>query len=126
MLKIMNDLPDNVLGVCATGEITATDYETVLIPVIEEKIKRNKKIRVLYQLTNSVEGFELSAMIDDAKVAIGHASALEKMALVSDHHLINAIAKFFSHFMPCKFRIFKNSDLDAAKKWLADPTMHSL
>ena len=39
MLKIMNDLPDNVLGVLAEGKITGTDYETVLIPAIEKKLK---------------------------------------------------------------------------------------
>ncbi len=37
MLKIMNDLPANVLGISAEGKITGTDYETGLIPVIEEK-----------------------------------------------------------------------------------------
>lgn len=34
MLKIMNNLPDNVLGVSAEGKITEKDYETVLIHAI--------------------------------------------------------------------------------------------
>ena len=68
MLKIMNDLPDNVLGVSAEGKITGTDYETVLIPAIEKKLKANKKIRMVYQLGNEFTGFELSALLDDAKM----------------------------------------------------------
>ena len=36
MLKLLEGLPDNVLGVSAEGKITGKDYETVLIPAIEE------------------------------------------------------------------------------------------
>ncbi len=71
MLKIMKDLPDKVLGVTAEGKITGTDYETILIPALEEKLKTNKKIRMLYQLGNSFTGFEMSAMLDDAKMGSG-------------------------------------------------------
>jgi len=42
MLKIINDLPDNVLGVSGEGKITGKDYETVLIPAIAEKFKAIK------------------------------------------------------------------------------------
>ncbi len=37
MLKIINDLPENVLGVAAQGKITGTDYETVFIPALKRK-----------------------------------------------------------------------------------------
>jgi len=50
MLKIINGLPDNVLGVSGEGKITGKDYETVLIPAIAEKFKANKKLRMLYHL----------------------------------------------------------------------------
>ncbi len=32
----MKGLPDDTLGISADGEITGTDYETVLIPALEE------------------------------------------------------------------------------------------
>ena len=34
MLKIMNDLPCNILGVSAEGKITGKDYETILPDLI--------------------------------------------------------------------------------------------
>lgn len=121
MVKLMTDLPDNVLGMYAEGKITAADYETVLIPAVEEKLRTNKKMRVLYQIADSFEGFELKAMLDDAKIGIGDLSAWEKLAVVSDHHLINSTARFFGHFMICEIRIFSTADLDAAKKWVSEP-----
>jgi hypothetical protein len=110
MLKIMNDLPGNVLGVSAEGRITGTDYETVLIPAIEEKLKTNKKIRMLYHLGSNFTGFDLNAMMDDAKIGMKHLSAWDRIALVSDHELINTFAKFFGHLLSCELRIFKNAE----------------
>lgn len=120
MLKIINDLPGNVLGVSAEGKITGTDYETILIPALDEKLKANKKIRMLYQLGSSFSGFELSAMLDDARMGLKHLSAWEKIALVSDHEMINTFAKFFGHLMSCELRIFKNAEFEEAKKWITD------
>ena len=116
----MNDLPDNVLGVSAEGKITGTDYETILIPAVEEKLKANKKVRILYYLGNNFTGFDISAIFDDAKIGIKHLSAWEKIALVSDHEMINAFVKFFGHMMSCELRIFKNNELEEAKKWIAE------
>jgi SpoIIAA-like len=120
MLKIMNDFPDNVLGVSAEGKITGTDYETVLIPVLNEKFKTQKKIRMLYHLGSSFAGFGLTAMLDDAKMGMKHLSAWDRIALVSDHEMINTFAKFFGHMLSCELRIFKNAELDDAKKWVTE------
>jgi len=120
MLKIIDDLPGNVLGISAEGRITGTDYETVLIPAIEEKLKTNKKIRMLYHLGSSFTGFDLSAMMDDAKIGMKHLSAWDRIALVSDHELINTFAKFFGHMLSCELHIFKNAELEEAKKWITD------
>ena len=50
----MNDLPENILGVSAEGKVTGKDYETILIPAVEVKFKTHKKIRMLYQLGDSL------------------------------------------------------------------------
>ncbi len=120
MLKIMSDLPANVLGVSAEGKITGTDYETILIPVLEEKLKANKKIRMIYQLGTDFSGFDMSGMLDDAKMGLKHLSAWDRIALVSDHEMINSFAKFFGYLMTCELRIFKNTELEAAKNWIIE------
>ena len=120
MLQLMNGLPENVLGVSAEGKVTGSDYENILIPAVEEKFKTHTKIRMLYHLGNTFSGFDLSAMVDDAKIGMKHLSAWERVALVSDHHLINTFAKFFGYLLPCEVRVFKNTELEEAKKWIAE------
>jgi len=120
MLKLIEGLPDNVLDITAEGKITREDYEKVLIPAIEEKLKVNKKINMLYHLGKKVEGFSLGAMLDDAEIEIKHLTAWDKIAVVSDHKKINTMTKFFGHFIPCEIRIFKNAEIEAARKWIIE------
>ena len=44
-----------------------------------------------------------------------HLSSWEKIALVSDHELINTFAKFFDYILSSEIRLFKNSELEEAK-----------
>lgn len=118
MITIMSGLPDNILGVFAEGRVTGKDYETVLIPALEEKIKTHKKIRFLYWLGEGFTGFELAAIADDAKVSMKHLLVWERVALVSDHEMLNAFMKFIGHVLPGETRAYKNAELEEAKKWL--------
>jgi hypothetical protein len=120
MIKLMNELPDNVLGVSAEGKITGADYETILIPAVEIKLKAYKKIRLLYHLGAKFTEFELSAMLDDTKIGMKHLSQWDKIALVSDHQFINIFAKFFGYMLSCEIRIFPDADLAEAKKWVCE------
>lgn len=116
----MDDLPGKVLGISAEGKITGSDYETILIPVVEEKLKTYKKIRLLYHLGINFTGFDLSAMLDDAKIGMKHLSSWERIAFVSDHEMINIFAKFFGYLLSCELRIFNNAELERAKKWISE------
>ena len=120
MLKIMKHMPDNVLGISAEGKITGSDYETVLIPAVEQKMKTHKKIRMLYHLGSEFTGFDMAAMLDDTKIGMKYFSAWDRVALVSGHEWINTFARFFGHMFPCEFQTFKNEELDEAKKWIAE------
>ena len=108
------------MGISAEGKITGSDYETLLDPALEEKLKANKKIRVIYQLGSEFTGFDLSVMLDDAKIGMKHLSAWDHIALVSDHETINSFVKFFGHLMACELPIFKNAEFEMAKKWISE------
>ncbi len=120
MLKIMTDLPDSILGVSAEGKITGSDYEIILIPAVEEKFKTNKKVNLLYHLGKEFSGFELSAILDDTKIGMKHLSSWGRIALVSDHEIINTFAKFFGYLLCCEIRVFKDAKLAEAKEWVSD------
>ena len=45
VIEVLKDFPDNVAAVACHGHVTKADYETVLIPHIEEKMNRQKRPR---------------------------------------------------------------------------------
>jgi hypothetical protein len=120
MIKIMRDLPRNVLGVLASGEITGADYDTILKPAAEAKLKKYTNVRMLYHIGMDFSGFELGAIWEDAKLGIQHLSAWERIAVVSDHETVNSFLRFFGHLIIGEIKIYKDAELATAKEWIAE------
>jgi hypothetical protein len=57
MIEIAPGIPDNVLAVTAHGTVTAEDYEKVLLPAVDEVLKRHKKIRFLFRTGNDFSSY---------------------------------------------------------------------
>ncbi len=120
MIEIMQGLPENVVAVSVSGEVTGDDYKNVLIPAIEDKIKKYGKIRMLYHMDEELEWFTLNAMLEDAKVGIQHLTAFEKIAVVSDVDWMNNAVEIFKFIVPYPVRTYKNEELPEAKAWISE------
>lgn len=120
MIEMLTGFPDNVVALVGRGKVTGDDYERVLVPAIEEKLKKHKKVRVLYHLGADFSGYTAAAMWDDAKVGLRHLTAFEKIAVVTDTHWITDAVKVFGYFIPCPVRIYGNSQLAEAKTWVSE------
>jgi hypothetical protein len=119
MIEIIKDLPDHVMGFTAKSKVTGADYETVIIPQVEKKLEKYKKLDLLYHLGDEFSGFEAEAMWDDAKVGLMHLTSWRKIAIVSDVGWLRASAKVFGFVMPAHVKVFCNSELDKAKEWVS-------
>ncbi|HOA68631.1 MAG TPA: STAS/SEC14 domain-containing protein [Methanosarcina thermophila] len=120
MIEIIEGLPDNVVAVRVSGEVTGDDYSKVLIPAIEDKIQKYGKIRMLYQMDKELEWFTISAMQEDAKVGIRNLTAFEKIAVVSDVDWMNSAVGLFKFIIPFPVRTYKNEELSEAKAWISE------
>ncbi len=118
MLEILRGLPDNVVAVSASGKVSGEDYEDVLIPEIEEKLKKHGKICVLYVLGPAFSGFTAEAMWDDAKIGMKHLVSYEKVAVVSDVSWVVSAMRIFSFIIRCPVKTFGNDELSEAKAWI--------
>jgi hypothetical protein len=70
MLELISDLPDDVVGIRASGQVTAEDYESVLVPAIAARLARRDRVRVLYYLGPDFTGFTSGAVWDDIKLGL--------------------------------------------------------
>ena len=50
MIQLIPRLPENVVGIISSVQVTASDYETVLVPAIAAKLTKPCKVRTRRQL----------------------------------------------------------------------------
>ncbi|MHA3093073.1 SpoIIAA family protein [Acinetobacter brisouii] len=118
MMTFIQGLPENVIGITASGHISASDYETILVPAIEAALAQHGKIRVLYHIADDFSGFTPGAMWDDMKLGLGHLPAWERMAIVTDVNWVAHATSLFKFIMPCPVQVFALSQLAEAKQWI--------
>jgi SpoIIAA-like len=119
MIELLSNLPSEVVGLAASGRVTADDYESVVFPAIESRLKEHAKIRILYQIGPKFSGFTAGAMWDDAKVGLAHLSAWEKIAVVTDVDWIRTAVGIFKFVIPCPAKLFSNAQFTEASDWVA-------
>jgi SpoIIAA-like len=118
MLKLIEDLPDGVVGVEAHGKVTAEDYENVLVPAVEAARKEGK-VRLLYVFGDDFPDYSAGAAWEDAKLGIGHLRSWERIAVVSDEDWLRRAIGGLGWLMPGEIRVFETDDLDDAREWVA-------
>ena len=118
MIERLTGVPDHVLGFIASGHVTAEDYESVLIPAVEHMIQKRGQVRLLYEIAPTFSGFTAGAMWDDAKVGMGHLTAWERVAVVTDIEWIATAVKLVQRVMP-SVKLFSHAQYDDALRWIA-------
>ncbi len=119
MIRLIEGLPDNVLGFEAVGKVQEDDYKSVLDPAIDAALENRDKIRFLYLLGNEFTGYSGGAMWEDTKVGVSDWTKFEKIALVTDHKGYRDGANAVGWMIPGGFRTFSVADLALAEAWVA-------
>ena len=121
MLEKIEGLPANVLGVRAVGKLTRDDYETVLVPLLEERRARGSRIRFLYHLGPDFKEFTAGAAVDDFRVGLRYLRLFERCAVVTDTDWIRRSMQLSAPILPCPVQVFRNDQQKEAVEWLASP-----
>jgi hypothetical protein len=119
MIELITNLPDNVVGFAASGQVSGDDYKTVIIPAVETAFGRHKKIRLLYHIGQEFKKFTTTALWDDARVGFHHLTGFERIAVVTDVGWIQTMARGVGLAMPGELRVFADAELEQAKVWIA-------
>ena len=118
MIRILEGLPDNVLGVEAAGKVTDDDYEKVLIPASGNSETRTRRSG------SSTCSARISTAGAWARLGGREARPEGPEGLGKDRHrqrlgLGEARVKALGWMVPGEVRVFDLDELDAAKAWAA-------
>ena len=121
MIAQIEGLPAGTLGFRAHGQVTAQDYESIVVPDVEAAFALNRKLRLLYVTADDFTGFDPGAMWNDAKLGARHFSGWDRVALVTDVVWLRGTATAFSFAIPAQFRLFHGAEVDDARRWITSP-----
>lgn len=120
MIHYLQNLPTNIVGFKATGEITEKDFTETILPKVKLLIEKTDKLNYLLVLETSLKNFTVGAWMKDAMMGIKHLSKWNRAAIVSDVEAIRNFTNFFSYLMPGEFKGFEHSDLQKAIDWVSE------
>ena len=120
MLQIINDLPDYVLGIHAVGEVSKDDYERVLLPKMNDLVKRQGEINYLLVLETDVQNFSIASWWEDLKLGLKNFTKWNRIAVVTDQKGVEWFSNAFRFFIPGKSKGYKLNELEQAIKWISE------
>jgi hypothetical protein len=109
---------DQVLGFKMSGKLHDEDYKK-FVPIVDAALTKHPKIRMLAHF-HDFHGWDLQALWDDIKFSTTHCTKIERIALVGDKTWEKWMAKVCKPFTMAKIQYFDASQIEAAKKWLAE------
>ena len=118
MLEFIKGFPEAVVAISAKGRVTARDYDEVLIPRVEEALKRYGKVDLYYELGEEFTGIDAEAAWKDFKVGVEHLARWGRMALVTDVEWIRLAVNAFRFLMPGRIRVFPTAEAGQARAWI--------
>jgi len=121
MIKTIDGFPESIIALCASGRVTAADYDKVLIPKVESALKHHRKVRLYYEFGRDFSELDAGAAWKDFKIGVEHLSRWERMAVVTDVEWIRHAIDAFSFLMPGQLRVFASGQTAEARTWIEAP-----
>jgi hypothetical protein len=120
MIHQLQNLPTNIVGFKATGEITEADFTNTVMPNVQALIDNTDQLNYLLVLDTSLKNFTIGAWMKDAIMGIKHLTKWNRAAIVSDEATIRNFTNFFSYLMPGEFKGFEHIELQQAIDWVSE------
>ncbi len=115
MISLIEGLPDDIVGIVATGKVTRKDCVRVLVPAVQKTLRLHDKIRLYYEIGSRFPG----AAWDDLQVAIEPLPQWDRIAVVTDvgwiRHTVNALR----FVIPGDIRVFATVRAREGREWIA-------
>jgi hypothetical protein len=118
MIKLIDNLPDNILAIQATGRVTSDDYQTIVAPATDALRASHNTLRLLYHIPPEFKKFSTTALWDDAHIGLYRLHGFERVAVVTDVEWIKSLANEIRRSGATEIRIFAHAEFDEACNWI--------
>ena len=116
MIEVINGLPDNVLGIVATGKVTRRDCAEVLVPALERAGEWHHRLRLYYEIRSRFPG----AAWEEMQLGVAQSPNWERIAIVSDVAWIKHTVQALRLLIPGDIRVFATTETPEGLAWITD------
>jgi hypothetical protein len=110
--------PEGILILEPASPLEAADFEA-LGSEIDPYIAEHGKLPGLMIHAKAFPGWtNLEAFLAHIRFIEGHLQKVQKLAIVSDNHILTEVPKIFAHLVHAEVRHFAESEYAAALQWL--------
>ena len=120
MIRLIEGLPDAVVGLEAVGKIDSADYDAVAAPAVRQALKRHPKIRLIHVLDDRFTGYTVGGAWQDALLGLAHPRSFERIAVVTDSASIGRLVKLAGWSIPGELKLFPNREREQAEAWASE------
>lgn len=119
MIEQIKNLPDNMVGFRASGEVTQDDFD-IVHKKVGQLVEKTGKLNYMLYLENSPADFSFGAWMQDALLGIKNITKWNRAAIISDSETVDKFTTVFSKIMPGEFKVFQKNDLERAIDWTSE------
>jgi hypothetical protein len=113
--------PDGILILEPSAPLEAADF-AALAKEIDPYIAKHGKLPGLMIHAKAFPGWlNLEAFLAHMRFIEGHLQNVNKLAIVSDNHILTEVPRIVGHLVRAEVKHFPESDYDAALQWLKTP-----
>ena len=118
-IELKEENGGKLLSIHVRGNLVKADYGD-FIPEFERLVRREVVLRVLFDMTGFL-GWKDGSLWDEIKFDIKHFSDIGRLAIVGNNKWQQAMTTFSKPFTLADVRYFDHTDIEGARKWLAEP-----
>ena len=118
MIEIVDGFPEGVIAIAGKRCVTATDYDTSLIPLVEEALEHHRKVRLYYELDAEFSGVDAGGVWKYFASWIRYLLRWERIAVVTSSLWVFVGMTAFRLLMPGRLRVFTARHAADARGWI--------
>ena len=118
MLERLTDVPPEIDGVRASGVLTRGEYDTVVLPLLEEAERAGRPLRVLCQVDDDYTGLTPPALWEDLRLGVRAIGRFAACAVVTDLAWLRTASRLAAFAVPYPVRVFGIGERHDAVAWL--------
>src|SRR6478752_4169570 len=118
MIERIEGLPAGIDGVRCSGKLTREDYDAVVVPLLEEVQRDQRRLRCLVEV-DGFDGITPEAAFEDLRLGLRALGSFDGCAVVSNLPWVGEVLRFVRFLLPYPLRIFRTDQREEAIAWLS-------